>query len=374
MIKKICYVDEDGRFGGPQQRMLVLASELRKRNIEVEIIIPKDETEIFKNKLLENKIKFHELPITRLSLKINFLLKYIFLFFYEIFMLVNFFKKNKYDLIQANSTPQFKAVIAAFILKIKIVWVIEDSYFPFFIVFFFKQLSKLTNCKIIYTSQRVYDFYFRDKKDIKNLKKEIFAPINFLKFDPNQSFDIPNYINKKNFIVTTVAAVVPVKGLEYFIKSAEIVYKKNNNVLFIIAGPEISSQKRYSKKIRSMLLNKQYIKYIGMCNDIPQLLANSDVFICSSLSEAGPITVYEAMSMKVPVITTDVGACNQIIINYKNGIIVPRKDSIKISQAVINVLDDSHLRNKIGSNAYKFASEFFSLDKIVKQYIDFYNN
>ena len=374
MIKKICYVDEDGRFGGPQQRMLVIASELRKKNIEVEIIIPKDETEIFKKKLIENKIKFHELSITRLSLKINFLLKYIFLFFYEIFMLVNFFKKNKYDLIQANSTPQFKAVIAAFILKIKIVWVIEDSYFPFFIVFFFKQLSKLTNCKIIYTSQRVYDFYFRDKKDIKNLKKEIFAPINFLKFDPNQSFDIPNYINKKNFIVTTVAAVVPVKGLEYFIKSAEIVYKKNNNVLFIIAGPEISSQKRYSKKIRSMLLNKQYIKYIGMCNDIPQLLANSDVFICSSLSEAGPITVYEAMSMKVPVITTDVGACNQIIINYKNGIIVPRKDSIKISQAVINVLDDSHLRNKIGSNAYKFASEFFSLDKIVKQYIDFYNN
>jgi glycosyltransferase involved in cell wall biosynthesis len=374
MIKKICYVDEDGRFGGPQQRMLVIASELKKRNIEVEIIIPKDETDIFKKKLLENKIKFHELTITRLSLKINFLFKYIFLFFYEIFILINFFQQNKYDLIQANSTSQFKAVIAAFLLKLKIVWVIEDSYFPFIIVFIFKQLSKLTNCKIIYTSQRVYDFYFKNKKNIKNSKKEIFAPIDFLKFNPNQSFDIPNYVNKKNFIVTTVASMVPVKGLEYFIKSAEIVYKKNNNVLFIIAGPEISSQKRYSKKIRSMLLNKHYIKYIGMCNDIPQLLANSDVFVCSSLSEAGPITVYEAMSMKIPVVTTDVGACNQIIINYENGIIVPRKDSIKISQAIINVLDDSHLRNKIGSNAYKFVSEFFSLDKIVKQYIDFYNN
>ena len=374
MIKKICYVDEDGRFGGPQQRMLVLASELRKRNIEVEIIIPKDETEIFKNKLLENKIKFHELPITRLSLKINFLVKYIFLFFYEIFILVSFFKKNKYDLIQANSTPQFKAVIAAFLSKIKIVWVIEDSYFPFFIVFIFKHLSKLTNCKIIYTSQRVYDFYFKNKKNIKNSKKEIFAPIDFLRFNLNQTFDTPNYINKKKFIVTTVAAMVPVKGLEYFIKSAEIVYKKNNNVFFIIAGPEISSQKKYSKKIKSILLDKHYIKYIGMCNDIPQLLANSDVFVCSSLSEAGPITVYEAMSMKIPVVTTDVGACNQIIINYENGIIVPVKDSIKISQAINNILDDDHLRNKISSNAYKFASKFFSLDKIIKQYIDFYNN
>ena len=51
MLKKICFVDEDGRFGGPQQRMLSLASELKKKNIDVDIIIPKDETEIFKKKL-----------------------------------------------------------------------------------------------------------------------------------------------------------------------------------------------------------------------------------------------------------------------------------------------------------------------------------
>ena len=59
--------------------------------------------------------------------------------------------------------------------------------------------------------------------------------------------------------------------------------------------------------------------------------------------------------------------------NYENGIIVPIKDSNKISQAVIKVLNDTHLRNKIGLNAHKFALEFFSLDKIVKQYIEFYN-
>ena len=52
MIKKICYVDEDGRFGGPQQRMLVIASELKKKNINVEVVIPRDETEIFKKKII----------------------------------------------------------------------------------------------------------------------------------------------------------------------------------------------------------------------------------------------------------------------------------------------------------------------------------
>ena len=40
-----------------------------------------------------------------------------------------------------------------------------------------------------------------------------------------------------------------------------------------------------------MLLDKEYISYIGMCNNIPQLLANSNLFICSSVTEAGPITI-----------------------------------------------------------------------------------
>ena len=373
MIKKICYVDEDGRFGGPQQRMLVIASELKKKNIDVEIIIPKDETQIFKKKLLESKIKFYELNITRLSLRLNFLIKYIFLFFYEIFILVKFFKKNKYDLIQANSTPQYKAVLAAFLLNLKVVWVIEDSYFPFIIVFFFKLLAKITNCKIIYTSNRVYNFYFKKDKNLKNKMKEIFAPVDFYRFNPDLTFSTPQYIDKDKLIITTVATLVPVKGLEYFINSAEKIYKKDQNTSFIIAGPEISSQKKYSKKIKDMLADKGYIKYIGMCDNIPELLANSDIFICSSLSEAGPMTVYEAMSMKLPVITTNVGACNQIIDNYDNGIIVPIKNIEEMSFAIGKFLDDKLLGNKIGIKAYKFAKVFFSLEKISNQYIEFYN-
>ena len=95
MIKKICYVDEDGRFGGPQQRMLLIASELKNQNIDVDIVIPKDETDIFKNKLLEKKIKFYELNITRLSLKPSFLIKYILFFFLRNNFIDEFFQKTK---------------------------------------------------------------------------------------------------------------------------------------------------------------------------------------------------------------------------------------------------------------------------------------
>ena len=373
MLKKICFVDEDGRFGGPQQRMLLTASELKRNNIEVEIIIPKDETGIFKKKLIEEKIKFHELAITRLSLKPNFLIKYLIFSFYEIIMLIFFFKKHNYDLIQANSTPQFKGIIAAYILRIKTVWIIEDSYFPSIIVFLFRFLSKLTNCKIIYTSQKVYDFYFSNKKILDKKIKEIFAPVDTNKFNPDQTFSIPDYIDKEKKIITTVASIVPVKGIEYFIEAAEKVHNKNPKTSFVIAGPEISSQKHYSKKIKLMLNDKDYINYIGMCNNVPELLANSDIFICSSISEAGPMTVYEAMSMKIPVITTDVGAARQIIKNFKSGIIVPARNSFELFKAADKLLNDKILKENIAISGFIFSKNFFSLDKITKQYIKFYN-
>ena len=50
-MKKICYIDEDGRFGGPQQRMMLIASELLRRDIKVEFLIPNNEVEIFKKKI-----------------------------------------------------------------------------------------------------------------------------------------------------------------------------------------------------------------------------------------------------------------------------------------------------------------------------------
>jgi len=372
-MKKICYVDEDGRFGGPQQRMLTVANELKNRGYTIDFLIPKDEIDIFKQKLIKNNFNFYQVNLTRLSLKPLFLIRYIVLFFYEIYLLIIFFKKKKYDIIQANSTPQFKAIIVCIILKLNSVWVIEDSYFPKIIVFLFRLFARISNCKIIYTSERVYNFYFKDKSILKNYKVEIFAPINTFKFDKNIEFSKPKYLLNNKIVITTVSSIVPVKGVGYFLKAAEILYNKNNDLEFIIAGSSISSQKKYYSKIKKIIEEKKYIKHIGMCDDVPQLLANSDIFVCTSISEAGPMTVYEAMLMQLPVVTTDVGACNQIIKNYVNGIIVPIKMPEKIAEAVEKLINDKKLRNTIGKNAHDFAKDFFSLEKIIRQYTDLYN-
>ena len=78
---KICYVDEDGRFGGPQQRMLLCAEQIKKFNHSVEFIIPKVDADLFKKKIKASKFSVIEFTLTRLTFQKIYLIKYIYFFF-----------------------------------------------------------------------------------------------------------------------------------------------------------------------------------------------------------------------------------------------------------------------------------------------------
>ena len=91
---KICCVDEDGRYGGPQSRMIDVYKNIDLNKITYDFLIPSD-VKIFKKKLKKIKAKFYEFEITRLSSDILIFLKYIlFSMPLEIFTLVKFLKNK----------------------------------------------------------------------------------------------------------------------------------------------------------------------------------------------------------------------------------------------------------------------------------------
>ncbi len=171
----ICYVDEDGRYGGPQARMLEINKNINKKKFNIYFLIPK-KIKIFKKRLKNINANFEEINLTRLSADIRTLLKYIFFFLYEIYNLVKIFKSKKFDLIQSNGVPQFKTIIAAKISRIPSIWIVEDAYSPKIIVILFRFLAKISNCKIIYISKKSYNFYLKDTNiNNKNLF-EVMSP------------------------------------------------------------------------------------------------------------------------------------------------------------------------------------------------------
>ena len=66
MKKKNIYIDEDARYGGPQHRMILISNNLRKK-FDISYLISDDQNQVFKKKLIKQKLNFKEIKITRLS-------------------------------------------------------------------------------------------------------------------------------------------------------------------------------------------------------------------------------------------------------------------------------------------------------------------
>ena len=80
MKKKIIYIDEDARYGGPQHRMILVAKGLEKI-FDISFLISNNSNNIFKKKLKENKLHFEEIKITRLTKDFKTLFNYIIFLF-----------------------------------------------------------------------------------------------------------------------------------------------------------------------------------------------------------------------------------------------------------------------------------------------------
>ena len=153
---------------------------------------------------------------------------------------------------------------------------------------------------------------------------------------------------------------------------------KNKKLFFHVSGAELSSQKKYSNFINSVYkdcpnLNDHNYKFYGMIENIPQFLAGADIFVCTSKTEAGPMTVWEAMSMGIAVITTDVGSVRQYIDDGESGFIVPVNDTKALVDRVIKLIENPSLIEKFGTASRKIAVNRLDVSIAAKKYANFYS-
>ena len=96
-----------------------------------------------------------------------------------------------------------------------------------------------------------------------------------------------------------------------------------------------------------MELNLDYKKiFLDSRNNIPELLANADIFAFSTTAEEGfGIVLIEAMAAGLPIIATDVPACREVLDNGKAGILVPTKRVDIWTKEITELLDSKKIRD-----------------------------
>lgn len=371
---KIATVTEEGRFGGPQRWISAVSGKLRNFGFDQIVIFPDFDSDRFYEELSLQGISTKRIPLHRLTKEKSHLIKFVLLFIPGIISLYKLFKKEGVDIVHCNNSWQFKGVIAGKLAGKKVVWHLHETSTPFFVNIIFKILASYFCDTFITAGKRVKSYYLNGPRFAQKQIVEIQAPVDTALFDPEKVIEDSAIAAYAGLKLVTVGNINPTKGVEYFIEMSSILNQRYDNLSFFVVGPHLESQRVYSDKIVG-LMKKHDLKNVHFCGsseNIPSILKAADVYVCSSIAEASPISVWEAMSMGKAIVSTDVGDVAKFIKDGVSGYIVPIKNALAMAEKVELLIENTALRKKVGGNARKIAVKNLDVDICTKKQAEFY--
>lgn len=378
-IKKILYIINHKSFFVSHR--LKIALEAKKQKFETFLICGTDASYSMKKEaekiLKKKKINFKEICSDPSKFNLILDIKYI----YKTFL---FLKEYRPDLIHIASP---KALVlggiaarlynkSAVILSISGLGHIftEKNFKTKILSFLFIRIIKIiTNLKKTMVIVQNKDDYVFFRKILKIKKKKI-------KIIKGSGVDINRFFprkNQKERLVLFPGRLLLNKGIIEFYESAKIINKKHKDWKFLIAGASDYKSPVLIKKYKlKEILKKSYITYLGHVDykKMPKLLNKISIMCLPSYREGMPMVLQEGASSGLPIITSDVAGCNEVIINNRTGFLVKLKSVKMLVEKLMFLIENINLRQKFGKEGRKFAVKNFDENLIIKQNLDIYKN
>ena len=174
-------------------------------------------------------------------------------------------------------------------------------------------------------------------------------------------------------VVTLVSRILRDKGVLEFIDAASQLQTRVPEVVFQIVGePDLGNPSAIPQSEIDSWKSLSNVKYLGRRSDIAHILKGSHIVCLPSYREGLPKSLLEALSSGRPIITTDVAGCREVCDDGVNGILVPARDSIALSNAIEKLAINPELRQTMGRAGRVRAESEFSNEIVCAQTLDLY--
>ena len=175
---------------------------------------------------------------------------------------------------------------------------------------------------------------------------------------------------KNSFLVGSVGRLHKDKGYQCLIEAAPEIIKQIPEVKFVLIG-DGDERGALEAMVRKLRLS-EYFTFIGQRNDVPDLLKELDLFVSTSFSEGFGLAIIEAMLAIKPIVATNVGAVPELIENEKTGMLIPPRNQVFLSRAIISLYKDKSFTSYLAKNAYRRAIKDFDLEKVASETFNIY--
>jgi len=213
------------------------------------------------------------------------------------------------------------------------------------------------------------------KKEIRSFDSVVINNgIDLEKFNPSNSFpDVRNElgIDKEKRLILFLARFTAHKQPLTLLKVFSRICRQNPSMHLLMVGEGDQLPEAYK-----YIDVNQLQEYVTMCpfrQDVPAVLAATDIYVLPSLWEGLPIGLLEAMAMQKAVIVSDVDGTREIVRNLENGIMIPVSEmDIKLGDSLIELLTHRQLCEQYAVAARQTIVQKFSAEHMTRQIEEIY--
>ncbi|MEZ0536321.1 glycosyltransferase family 4 protein [Caldicellulosiruptoraceae bacterium PP1] len=180
----------------------------------------------------------------------------------------------------------------------------------------------------------------------------------------------PNFFKNK-IIIGNLSRLYKVKGLDVFINAANVVLKKNKNVIFLIGGE--GPQKEYLKDLINGLSVHENVFLLGEIKNPYDFFNAIDINIISSYSETFPYSILESTMLEKCCISSSVGSIPDLIEDNINGLLFATGDYNMLAQKILYLIENDHLIEQFGKKLSQKAKIMFSSTAMAMRQLEIYN-
>ncbi len=370
-------------WGGSPDIVRIICQRLDPKKYDVKLIYGFTRHASLVTSNFLNKFSGNIICIPSLRRKVN--LFYDFLAFISLYRL---FRREKFDIVQANTS---KAGALARVAA-KLAGVPVTIYFSHGHIFYgyFKPLVN----KFVVLIERFLALFTTKFIALTELEREDLVAYKVAKHEKitvinsGLELDIYKKVTKRDekkrkelglgpeiAVVGMVGRLEPIKNPRCLIEAAKLIAEDYTDVKFLVIG-EGSLRPGLEARCKKLGIWDKF-KFLGWREDVPEIISVLDLLILPSLNEAVGRVIIEAAACSVPTIASNVGGIPEVIKDNQTGLLVPPRNVKVLASAVTALLKDKEVRQVLGEEAkkwvdYKFSAEFM-VERIVKLYEELVN-
>lgn len=199
--------------------------------------------------------------------------------------------------------------------------------------------------------------------------------------DLNQ-FTNQNATQYEKGLLLYIGTIIRKKGVFELPEIFKLVRKQNPNAKLVLIGGDsgdIQTGNTSTWKMVEKLFTAEDLKnvtYLGKIayQEVQDYIKKANVCVFPTYAETLGMVTIESMAMQKPVVNSNIGWANELMINEESGFLVHPANHEAYANRIVQILEDENLQFKMGKKANHFVSEKFDIQKVVLENIEFYQN